>query len=282
MSKYYNYIVIFAIVVLFFVFQSVYIVDETQRAIVLQLGKPVSGVVKPGIHLKIPFLQNVVKFDHRLLEYDAPVAEIITKDKKTLVVDNYARWRIKDPLLFYKTVKTISKGVSRLEDIVYSELRVALGNYDLVDIVSTKRDEIMEEVTQNVKKQLLPYGIEVVDVRIKRTDLPQENLNAIFARMRSERQKQAKQYRSEGYEIAQKIRAEAEKQRAIIIAEAKKKAEAIKGEGDAEATRIYAEAFKKDPRFFEYWRTIEAYKKGLKKDTIFILTPKNDFLKLLK
>ncbi len=282
MSKYYNYIVIFAIVVLFFVFQSVYIVDETQRAIVLQLGKPVSGVVKPGIHLKIPFLQNVVKFDHRLLEYDAPVAEIITKDKKTLVVDNYARWRIKDPLLFYKTVKTISKGVSRLEDIVYSELRVALGNYDLVDIVSTKRDEIMKEVTQNVKKQLLPYGIEVVDVRIKRTDLPQENLNAIFARMRSERQKQAKQYRSEGYEIAQKIRAEAEKQRAIIIAEAKKKAEAIKGEGDAEATRIYAEAFKKDPRFFEYWRTIEAYKKGLKKDTIFILTPKNDFLKLLK
>ncbi len=282
MSRYYNYLIIFIIVVVFLMFQSVYIVDETQRAIVLQLGKPVSGVVKPGIHFKIPFLQNVVKFDHRLLEYDAPVAEIITKDKKTLVVDNYARWRINDPLLFYKTVKTISRGVSRLEDIVYSELRVALGNHDLVDIVSTKRDDIMEKVTQNVKRQLLPYGIEVVDVRIKRTDLPQENLNAIFARMRSERQKQAKQYRSEGYEIAEKIRAEAEKERAIIIAEAKKKAEAIKGEGEAEATRIYAEAFKKDPKFFEYWRTIEAYKKGLEKDTTFVLTPKNDFLKLLK
>ncbi len=280
--RYYNIMIIICVIAVFLLFQSVYIVDETQRAIVLQLGKPISDVVKPGLHFKIPFLQNVMKFDYRILEYDAPAAEIITKDKKTLVVDNYARWRIKDPLVFYKTVRTISRGVSRLEDIVYSELRVALGGHDLIEIVSFKRDEIMEKVTKNVRKELLPYGIEVIDVRIKRTDLPQENLNAIFARMRSERQKQAKQYRSEGYEIAAKIRAEAEKERTIILAEARKKAEIIMGEGEAEATKIYVKAFKQNPEFYSFWRTLKAYELGLEKNTTFILTPKNKFLNLFK
>lgn len=258
--------------------QCFYIVDETQRAIVLQLGKPVSGAIKPGIHFKIPFIQQVKKYDFRVLEYDSPPAEVITKDKKTLVVDNYTRWRIFDPLLFYRTARTINGGLARLDDIVYSELRVALGKYTLIDIVSSKRGEIMAQVTENVKKELKKYGIDVIDVRIKRTDLPPENLKAIYARMRSEREREAKQYRSEGAEQAAKIRAEADKERAIILADANKKAEIIKGEGDAKATKIYADAYKLDPQFFDLIRSFEAYKNIVDPNSTIILSSDNEFL----
>jgi len=277
MNKY-NVFIFLIILILLGLSQSFYTVDETQRAIVLQLGKPVGDVIGPGIHFKIPVIQQIKKYDHRILEYDSPPAEVITKDKKTLVVDNYTRWRIYDPLLFYRTARTISGGLERLDDIVYSELRVALGKYHLIDIVSFKRDEIMASVTANVKKELRKYGIEIIDVRIKRTDLPPENQKAIYARMRSEREREAKQYRSEGYEQAAIIKAQAEKERAILLAEARKKAEIIKGEGDAIATKIYAEAYEKDPKFFDLIRSFDAYKKSIDANSTIVMSSDNEFL----
>ncbi len=281
MNKY-SGVFIVIILILIGISQSFYTVDETQRAIVLQLGKPVGDAVGPGLHFKIPLIQQVKKFDHRILEYDSPPAEVITKDKKTLVVDNYTRWRIYDPLRFYRTAVTISGGLARLDDIVYSELRVALGRYQLIDIVSSKRSEIMKSVTQDVKKELKKYGIQVIDVRIKRTDLPPENQKAIYARMRSEREREAKMYRSEGYEQAAIIKAKAQKERAILLAEANKKAEIIKGEGDANATTIYAQAYKQDEKFFDLIRSFEAYKNSIDENSTIIMSSGNEFLRYME
>ncbi|WP_457572076.1 protease modulator HflC [Desulfovulcanus sp.] len=262
--------------------QCLFIVDQTQRAIVLQLGKPVGSDLGPGLHFKLPFVQNVIYFDHRVLEYDAPPAEILTKDKKNLVVDNYSRWRIKDPLTFYRSVRTISSGLSRLDDIIYAELRVALGQYLLTEVVSSKRSQIMSQVTEKCNLLLQEYGIEVLDVRIKRTDLPAENQRAIFGRMRAERERQAKQYRSEGREEAVKIRTSADKERTIMLAEAVQKADVLRGEGDAMATAIYAQALAKDPNFYQFLRTMEAYKKAVNAKTSFVFTPDSEFWRMIK
>ena len=262
--------------------QCLFVVDQTQRAIVLQLGKPVGSDLGPGLHFKLPFVQNVIYFDHRVLEYDAPPAEILTKDKKNLVVDNYSRWRIKDPLTFYRSVRTISSGLSRLDDIIYAELRVALGQYLLTDVVSSKRSQIMRQVTEKCNYLLQEYGIEVLDVRIKRTDLPPENQRAIFGRMRAERKRQAKQYRSEGREEAVKIRTSADKERTIMLAEAVQKADVLRGEGDAMATAIYAQALAKDTNFYQFLRTMEAYKKVVNSKTSFVFTPDSEFWKMIK
>ncbi len=269
------------IIILILLYQSLFIVDQTQYAIVLQLGKPVKEIFSPGLYFKIPLIQNVIYFDNRLLEYDSAPAEIITGDKKNLVVDNYARWRIKDPLTFYKTVKDYLGAQSRLDDIIYSELRVVLGRHTLIEIVSLKRSEIMNEITKYCDDIAKKYGIQVVDVRIKRADLPPENERYVFNRMRAERQRQAKKYRSEGMEEALKIKSETDKEKVIILSEAKKKAEIIKGEGDATAIEIYNKAFSKDKEFFEFYRTMKAYSKAFKKNTKFILTPDNKFLKYL-
>jgi len=263
-------------------FQSVYTVDQTQRAIVLQLGKPVGDSKGPGLHFKIPFVQNVIFFDNRILEYDAPPAEILTKDKKNLVVDNYSRWRISDPLLFYRTVHNIEGGRSRLDDIIYAELRVSLGRFTLTEIVSSDRAEIMSQVTEKANSLLKDYGILVLDVRIKRTDLPPENQKAIYGRMRAERERQAKQYRSEGRELGVKISTGADKERAIMLAKARKQAEVLKGEGDALATEIYAKSLSQDPEFYSFVKSLEAYKKGLSQKTRLIMTPENDFLQFLE
>jgi len=261
--------------------QTFYTVDETEQGVVLQLGKPVGDTVGPGLHFKLPFVQDVVRFDSRILEYDAEPAEVITKDKKTLVVDNYARWRIEDPLLFYRTARTVAGGTSRLDDIVYSELRVALGRYTLTEIVSTKRTAIMEQVLKTTTRDLKPYGIQVWDVRIKRTDLPEENQKAIFARMESEREREAKQYRSEGEEEAAKIRAEADKDRSIMLAEAERKAQTMRGQGDAEATKIYGQAYGQDPEFYAFTRSLEAYKTGFGDNSDLVLDPTSEFFKYL-
>ncbi len=273
-------IILLAVLVIFS--QSVFIVDQTQRAIVLQLGKPVGGDLEPGLHFKLPFIQNAVLFDSRLLEYDTPSAEILTKDKKNLVVDNYCRWRIANPLLFYQSLRDIKRGESRLGDIVYAELRVALGRYTLTEVVSTERGEIMDQVAEKCNSLLKDYGIEVVDVRIKRTDLPPENQRAIFGRMNAERERQAKKYRSEGQEEAAKIRATADKERTIMLAEANRKSEMIKGSGDAKATAIYAAAFQKSPSFYAFLRSMNAYKKVINQKTGIVLSPKSEFLQFLK
>jgi len=273
-------IVVFVLVV--GVAQSFFTVFETQKAIVLQLGKPVGEPKAPGLHAKLPFMQNVIYFDARILEYDAQPAEILTSDKKTLVVDNYSKWRISEPLQFYRTVRTIAGGQARLDDIIYSQLREALGRHSLTEIVSGKRGFIMEQVTKNASRRLSEYGIEVVDVRIKRTDLPPENERAIYGRMRAERERQAKQYRSEGQEEAAKIRSLANRERTVILAEAKRQAEVLRGDGDAEATAIYAQALEQDPDFYAFKRSLDAYERSFGSSTRVLLTPEDTFLRFMR
>jgi len=259
-----------------------FIVDVTQTAIVVQLGKPVRTVIEPGLQFKVPFIQNVIHFDKRLLDYDATSQDVITQDKKTLLIDNFAKWRIKDPLKVYEAFQTQQAALGRLDDIIYSELRVELGRHDLAEIVSTARPKIMETVTARANEKAAAYGIELDDVRIKRADLPEQNEKAVFTRMEAEREREAKRYRSEGAEEAQKIRSEAEKEREIILAEAYKTSQTMMGEGDAKAFRIYGQAYRQDVEFFEFMRTMEAYKKTLDKETTLVLSPDSDFLKYLK
>ncbi|WP_243544857.1 protease modulator HflC [Pseudodesulfovibrio tunisiensis] len=260
--------------------QSMFTVDETEQALVLQLGRPVGDkALGPGLHFKIPLIQNVVYFDARILDFDAQPEEITTTDKKYMNVDSYSKWLIRDPLKFYQKVRTIQGAQARLDDIVRSQLRVALGRYTLIEVVSLKRKEIMDALTERTRELIEPYGIDVIDVRIKRTDLPPENARAIFGRMKAERERQAKQYRSEGREAAAKIKATADKERTILLADAKKQAEIVKGAGDAEATKVYANALSKSPDFYEFTRSLEAYRNGLKNSTRFIMTPDVPFLK---
>ncbi len=262
--------------------QSFFTVHETEKALVLQLGVPQDEVYGPGLHLKIPFIQNVIYFDARVLDYDARSTEAFTVDKKAIVLDNYARWRIANPLQFYRTMRTIPGAQARLDDVVYSQLRALVGGYTLTEVVSLHRAKIMEEVTNKVADLMKNFGVEVIDVRIKRTDLPAENQRAIFERMRAERERQAKQYRSEGVEESTRIRSEADKQRAIILAEAAKKAQVIRGEGDALAASIYGDAFGKSPEFYEFQRGLEVLRKSLQQNSKIVLSQDNPVLKPLQ
>jgi membrane protease subunit HflC len=259
-----------------------YTVDQTESALVLQLGKPVRTVYEPGLHLKTPLAQQVIFFDNRVLEYDADARVVVTQDKKNLVVDNYAKWRIKDPLKFYQTMRNESGAQARLDDIIYSNIRAELGKYTLSQVVSENRSHIMEAVTRDTDEKAISYGIEVVDVRIKRADLPEENEKHVFGRMQAEREQEAKRYRSEGEEAAIKIRAEADKERTILLAEAKRKAEELKGEGDATATKIYADAYGQDQEFFEFIRTMEAYKRSMNEESLLVISPDSEFFRFLK
>ncbi len=273
-----------AAVVLLFVLGAspFFIVDITETAIVVQLGLPVRNLTEPGLYLKIPFIQQVTYFDKRLLDYDSEAQEVITQDKKTILIDNYAKWRITDPLKVYQAFQTQRGALQRLHDIIYSELRVELGRHDLSEIVSKTRAQIMQVVTQRAKEKAAAYGLEVQDVRIKRADLPEQNEKAVFARMQAERERQAKQYRAEGAEEAQKIRSEADKDREIILAEAYKAAQELRGEGDAKAFRIFASAYKQDPKFFEFTRSMEAYKKAFNGSATVVMSPDSEFFKYLK
>ncbi len=260
---------------------TLFIVDETKQAIVLQFGKPIRVIKEPGLNLKLPFIQNVVFFEDRLLVYDAAPTEIITKDKKTLIVDNYARWKIVDPLRFLQTVRDLNGAQARLDDIIYSELRVDLGLFDMSEIVSERREDIMKRVTEISNEKATTYGIEITDVRIKRVDLPSENEKYIFDRMKAERERIAKQYRAEGQEESAKIIAETEREKTVILAEAYKTSQTLKGEGEAEAVRIYAESFNQDPEFYKFYRTLEAYKNTFREKTTVLLSTDSEFLKYL-
>jgi modulator of FtsH protease HflC len=269
-------------VVLVIVARTFYAVSETEQAVVTQLGRPVRLVRTPGLHLKVPFLQQLTLFENRLLDYDAAPAPVITRDKKNLVVDNYAKWQISDPLKFLQTVQNEAGAQARLDDIIYSKVREQLGLHDLVEVIATKRDPIMRAVTIGSNEAAIAYGIMVVDVRVKRADLPPENAQAVYGRMRTEREREAKRYRSEGQEEALKIRAETDKQKTIMLAEAYQQEQVIRGEGDAAAIRIYAAAFRQDPDFFGLARTLEAYRKSLKGKTTLMLPPQMEFLKYLR
>src|SRR5262245_4501842 len=262
--------------------RALFTVPQWMQAMVVQLGEPVRIVREPGLYWKIPFVQEVTYFDRRLLDYDASPKEILTVDKQQVVVDNFTRWRIADPLQFYRTVRDENGAQSRLDDIVYSDVRETLGRHTLRDIVSDKRDDLMTEVTKRSAEKAKVYGIDVVDVRIKRADLPEKNEQTVYGRMRTERERQAKKFRAEGDEEARKIRSESDKQVQIILADAQQAAQVIRGEGDAQAARIFAEAYGRDPDFYAFQRTLDAYRTALASGTTVILSPKSEFLRYLE
>lgn len=275
--------IVVLVLILLAVFKPWYVLDETEQGVILQLGKPIRVVKESGLHFKLPYpFQTVQKFDRRLLEYDSPPEEVITRDKKTLVVDSYVRWRIVDPLVFLRTVVSEGGAIVRIDDIVYSELRTEIGKVDLFDLVSRVRGEVMSLVTKRSNEKTREFGVEVTDVRIKRADLPKQNEEAVFQRMKTERERQAKQYRSEGEEEATKIRAEADKERALLLAQAEKEAQILRGEGEAKALRIYASAYSKNPEFFAFLKTLELYEKSLTEGDTLILTPSSDILRYLR
>ncbi len=260
---------------------SMFTVHLTQTAVLLELQKPKEIITEPGLYFKIPIMQKVRYFSKQLLDNDSPPTEVITRDKKNLLIDNFSLYRITDPLKFLETVRTENGARARLDDIVYSELRVEIGTHDLHDIVTENREKIMAVVTEEANKKSAEYGIEMADVRIKRIDLPPEIANSIFNRMRTERQRIAMEYRSEGKEESTKIRAETDKEKTILIAQAYKQEQTVRGEGDGQATKIYAEAFEKDPKFYSFIRSMEAYKQSLKADTTILLSEDSEFLRFL-
>lgn len=262
--------------------QSLFVINEWEQALVTQFGQYKRTVQDPGLKLKIPFLESTQRFDKRILDNDAIPGEYLTEDKKRLVADHVTRWRIQNPLLFYKTVRDEAGALARLDDIVYSEMRRELAQNEFADIIADKREALMETVASNAREIAMQYGIDVVDVRIKRADLPAEVQSSVFARMVAERERIAKRYRSEGEEEAAKLRGESDKNRTIIMAEAYQKVETTRGEGDREATRIYAEAYGTDPEFYRFVKSLEAYERTLKDGTTFLLSSDSEFLKYFK
>jgi len=272
---------------------ALFTVDQTQYAIVLQFGDPVDVKKTPGLHIKIPFIQNVVYLDNRLMEYDVPTTIIYTNDKKNMVVDAFTRWRVADPLLFYKRFKS-SNGQSitrdaqaRLGDVIIGRLRAELGHHIMSDIISQSRGTIMESVKSDANRTLMGQGgegeasgLEVVDVRIKRADLPTENQKAVYERMKAERDQQATKYRSEGLMAEQKIKADADRGREEKLAQAQRTSEEIKGEADAQAAAIYAEAFNLDPEFYAFVRSLDSYRAAFSGNSTLVLSPESmDYLK---
>ena len=258
---------------------SLFTMNERQQGLVLQFGEPKRVIQSSGLHFKLPLIQNVVRYDIRILEYDLPIEEIIAVDKKRMLVDSFTRFKIVDPLEFYKTVGTESSVRNRLNSNVISSLRRVVGRVTLEELLSEERSKIMEDIKKEVNSEASRFGIEVVDVRIRRADLPEANSQAIYERMISERVREAKEFRAKGSEVAQKIRAEADKEKTVILAEATKKSEILRGKGESEAVNIYADAFEKDPDFYSFYRSMQAYGKVLGEDgTTMILSPDSEFL----
>ena len=270
--------------VLFVLFNSIYIVRQTEQAIVLQFGNPVRVVKEAGLKFKIPFIQKVVVYDNRLLNLEPPAQEVVLNDKKRLDVDNFTRYRIVDPLKFYQTVRNEYQARSKLEEIVNSSVRKVLGRITLQELLSSKRTQIMADISKAVKVDAEQIGVSVADVRIRRADLPVEVLQAINARMKTEREREAKEFRATGQQEAQKIRATAEKEQAVIIADAEKQAQIIRGEGDKQAIEIWNNAAGVDTDFFAFYRSLEAYKKSMSGEgnTSLVLSPDTEFFDYFK
>lgn len=274
-------LIILGVVVLILIMMTLFIVDETEQAIITRMGKYMRTIKEPGLHAKLPIIETVHRFEDRVLEYDAMAREIITADKKNLVVDNYARWKVIDPLKLYQRVTDEAGAQVRLDAIVYSELREDLARHTLTEIISTHREAIMDSVAKRCDEKVRDLGIKIIDVRIKRADLAREVERSVYDRMSAERHRIAKRYRSEGGEESVKIKAETDKEKVIILADAYRKAEEIKGKGDAKAIKIYAEAFERDPEFYGFLRTLEAYQKSLSEGTTVVLPSDSEFFRYL-
>ncbi|MFL2630205.1 MAG: protease modulator HflC [Thermodesulfobacteriota bacterium] len=271
------------LLLIFLILPSViFTVDEREQAIITEFGEFKRSVRTPGIHLKKPFVEKITRFDRRILSTDAPPGQYLTLDKKRLIVDFLARWRIKDPLVFFKSVRNLFSANTRIEDIVYSELREEMATHNINDVIAENRELIMDKVKAGSSEKLTEYGIELIDVRIKRADLPNEVQQSVFERMIAERQRISKRYRSEGAEESAKIRAETNKQRKIILADAYAKSEEIKGEGDKKATKVYSDSYRRDPDFYEFMKKLETYENFIDEKSVIFLPIESYLLDLVR
>lgn len=274
------HLILFALgVTVIMAFQAFYIVKQPEQAIVLQFGDPIRQVQDSGLKIKIPFIQNVVFYDKRLLNLEPPALQVVLKDKKRLDVDTFARYKIISPLTFYKTVRNEYQAQNRLQEIVNSSARNVLATVTLKELLSEKRTDIMKRISEAVKTDAAQLGVEVADVRIRRADLPVQVSQAINDRMKTERIREAKGYRATGEKEAQKTRAEADKKATITVAIAEKKAQQIKGEGDRKATEIWNNAIGADAEFYAFYRSLEAYRNSFDEETSLVLAPEGEFFK---
>jgi membrane protease subunit HflC len=261
-------------------YSSLFTVRQTQQALVVRLGEPVRVVTQPGLSYKAPFIDAVIPIDNRILDLENPSQEVIASDQKRLVVDAFARYRIKDALRFYQRVGTIQAANIQLTTLLNSALRRVLGEVTFIQVVRDEREALMTRIREQLDREADGYGISVVDVRIRRADLPEQNSQAVYQRMQTERQREAAEFRAQGGQKAQEIRSTADRQATVIVAEANSQAEQIRGEGDGERNRIFAEAYGKDQDFFAFYRSMSAYETGLKPaDTRFLLRPDSDFFR---
>ncbi|CCG40267.1 protease modulator HflC [Magnetospirillum molischianum] len=271
------------IVVLIAAGSSLFVVNQAEQALVLRLGAHRATIKEPGLHAKIPFIEDVVRYDNRLLSLDPPDEQIILGDQKRIVVDTFTRFRIADPLKFYQSVRTEVQARAQLAQIVSSAMRRVMGQVMLQSLLSDERANIMSQIQHEVAERAdQELGLQIVDVRLRRADLPEETSQSIYDRMKSERERQAKEARAQGYEWGQQIRARADRERTVLLAEAQRQAQIERGQGDAEANRIFAEAFSKDPQFFALYRSLQAYREALADgNTTLVLSPDNEFLRVM-
>ena len=270
----------FVLVALIALYGSVFTVYQTDQVIVVRLGEPIRVVTDPGLNFKIPVLDSVISVEKRIVDLENPAQEVITSDQKRLVVDAFARYRINDALKFYQTIGAIEGANARLSTLLNSALRRVLGEATTTDIVRDKRAQLMSMVRDQLEHEAQSFGITVVDVRIRRANLPEQNSQAVYQRMQTERQREAAEFRAQGSQRSQEIRARADRDVTVLIAEAQSKGEQTRGEGDAERNRIYAEAYGRDPDFFTFYRSMQAYESGLRSnDTRMVLKPDSDFFR---
>lgn len=283
MSRLATIVMAVAVVAVIALGSTLFTVQQTEQVLVTQFGNPVRVIAKPGLYAKIPWIQTVISFDRRLLDYEVPSEEVILGDQRRLIVDSFTRFRIIDPLRYYQAVGPTEDGIrARLSSVVSSSLRRVLGNEQLLNVLSSNRGRIMGLIRDQVNDEMKGFGISVDDVRIRRADLPQENTQAILSRMQSERDRVARQARAEGAEASARIRAEANRESTVLLAEARAQADRLRGQGEAQAIAIYADAFQRDPQFFEVWRTLQAYRESFGAgQSRLVLTPGGDFLRLL-
>jgi membrane protease subunit HflC len=269
-------LVILALVI---AYGAVFTVYQTRQAIVVRLGEPVAVITQPGLHFKYPLIDTVIHVDKRILDLENPAQEVIASDQKRLVVDAFARYKITNPLRFYQTVSSVEGANSRLSTLLNSALRRVLGENTLTHVVRDDRSALMAKVREQLEQEAQAFGIDIVDVRIRRADLPDQNSQAVYQRMQTERQREAAEFRAMGSQRAQEIRARADRDVTVLIAESQAKADAIRGEGDGERNRIFADAFGRDPDFFSFYRAMQAYEAGLRGDTRMLLKPDSDFFR---
>ncbi|HEV7265339.1 MAG TPA: protease modulator HflC [Falsiroseomonas sp.] len=273
-----------AAVILVVVSSTLFTVHQTQQVLITQFGQPIRVIAEPGLHAKIPFIQSVIAFDRRLLDYDAQGEEVILGDQRRLIVDSFTRYRIANPLVFYQTVGATEAGIrARFNSIVTSALRRVLGNEPLLAVLSTDRARIMTQIQNQVNEEARRFGIEIVDVRIRRADLPEENTQAILSRMQSERERVAREARAEGAEVAQRVRAGADRERTVLLAEAQAQSDVLRGQGEQESITILADAFQRDPQFFQFWRSMQAYREAFGEgETRLLLSPDSEFFRFFR